>query len=123
MVIAVDFDGTLHSGKWPSIGEPQPWAIDSMKRLKEDGHYLIIWTCREGREQTEMVNWLLEKEIPFDRVNDAHPDNIRVFGSNARKISADLYIDDKQLGGLPTWDDILIQVRKLNEQRYEISKE
>jgi len=106
LIIAVDFDGTLHTGEWPSIGEPMPFAIDSMNRLKADGHYLIIWSCREGREQTAMVNWLLDRGIPFDRVNDHHPDNIVKYGGDARKVCADVYIDDRQLGGLPDWDDI-----------------
>jgi hypothetical protein len=106
MIIAVDFDGTLHNGEWPSIGEPMPWAKDTMYRLKEDGHYLIIWTCREREEQTAMVNWLIEREIPFDRVNDHHPDNIAKYGGDARKVSADIYIDDRQVGGLPDWNEI-----------------
>jgi hypothetical protein len=106
MIIAVDFDGTLHTGEWPAIGEPMPWAADTMRRLKRDGHYLIIWSCREGREQTAMTNWLIEKGIPFDRINDHHPDSIAKYGGDARKVFADLYIDDKQLGGLPDWDEI-----------------
>ncbi len=106
MIVAVDFDKTLHTGEWPSIGEPMPWALDTMRRLKEDGHYLIIWTCREGREQTAMVNWLLWHGFPFDRVNDNHPDDIARYGGNSRKITADLYIDDKNLGGLLAWDEI-----------------
>lgn len=106
MIIAVDFDGTLHTGEWPSIGEPMPWAADTMRQLKADGHYLIIWSCRERAEQTAMVNWLLEHDIPFDRVNDHHPAAIAKYGGDARKVSADIYIDDRQLGGLPGWDKI-----------------
>ncbi len=106
MIIAVDFDGTLHTGEWPSIGEPMPWAVDTMRRLKADGHYLIIWSCREGREQTAMINWLLAHGFPFDRINDHHPDSIAKYGGDARKVFSDLYIDDKQLGGLPDWAEI-----------------
>jgi hypothetical protein len=113
MIIAVDFDGTLHTGEWPTIGEPMPWAIDSMRRLKEDGHYLIIWSCRENREQTAMVNWLLDHGIPFDRINDHHPANIAKYGGDARKVFADLYIDDKQLGGLPDWEEIYRMINNL----------
>ena len=82
-----------------------------MKKLKKDGHYLIIWTCREGQDQTDMINWLLEKEIPFDRVNDNHPDNIVKYNNNSRKINCDMLIDDLQVGGLPTWEDIYEEVR------------
>ena len=106
MIIAIDFDGTLHTGHWPAIGSPAPDAAKVMRKLKEDGHYLIIWTCREGERQTEAINWLLEKGIPFDRINDHLPKTTEIYGYSSRKVYAHLYIDDKQVGGLPTWADI-----------------
>lgn len=106
MIIAVDFDGTLHLGKFPNIGVPSPDAIKIMKQLKADGHYLIINTARSGDDLINAVNWLLEKDIPFDRINDNHPENVEKYGSNSRKIYAHLYIDDRQVGGLPPWQEI-----------------
>lgn len=106
MIIAIDFDGTLHSGQWPAIGSEAPYAAEAMRKLKADGHYLIIWTCRSGDEQTAMVNWLLEKKIPFDRVNDNVPGQAELYGNNSRKVHAHLYVDDRQVGGLPRWDVI-----------------
>ena len=120
MIIAVDFDGTLHTGKWPGIGAPAPYAIEVMKRLHDDGHYLIIWTCREREQQTEMVNWLLEKGIPFDRVNEHKPGSVEQYGYASRKVYAHLYIDDKQVGGLPTWNGIYDEVC-LMETSYKAS--
>jgi len=101
MIIAVDFDGTLHTGEWPGIGDPAPYAIEAMQRLKADGHTLIIWTCREIPYQAYMMDWLEEHKIPFDEINE----NVgwEVYGYNARKIAADVYIDDRNLGGLPHW--------------------
>lgn len=122
MIIAIDFDGTLHSGKWPQIGAPTPYAIEMMKKLKEDGHYLIIWTCREGERQTEMVNWLLEKEVPFDRVNEHESSSVKQYGYASRKVYAHLYIDDKKVGGLPRWDEIYEEVCLL-EANYKANKE
>jgi hypothetical protein len=118
MIIAIDFDGTLHTGEWPSIGEPMPDAVDVMRRLKADGHYLIIWSCREGLEQAAMIDWLNEHGIPFDRVNDNRPDDIARYGGNSRKITADIYIDDRNLGGLPDWTDIYDMIRHGNIHRY-----
>lgn len=112
MVVAVDFDGTLHDGKWPGIGEPLEGAINIMKEIQELGVYIVIWTCRSGDDQTRMINWLLEHHIPFDRVNDNRPEQTAYFGNNSRKVNADLYIDDKQIGGLPSWIDIYEYVRK-----------
>ncbi|MDH6357217.1 hypothetical protein [Parabacteroides sp. PF5-9] len=116
MIIAVDFDGTLHTGQWPSIGIPKPYAVDAMNRLKKDGHYLIIWTCRTGDNLTEAINWLLANNIPFDRVNDHNPEEIRLYGTNARKVHAHLYIDDKQLGGLPLWDEIYDIIKQVDDE-------
>ena len=48
MIIAVDFDGTLCMGTYPEIGSPKPYAVEVMNKLKADGHYLILWTCRWG---------------------------------------------------------------------------
>jgi len=104
MIIAVDFDGTLHNGVWPAIGEPLPYAVEAMNAIKSDGHTLIIWTCREGLYKEWMISWLISKGIPFDKIND----NIgyEKYGTNARKVNADVYIDDRNLGGLPSWHDI-----------------
>ncbi|MDR1681899.1 MAG: hypothetical protein LBS25_00705 [Candidatus Symbiothrix sp.] len=116
MIIAIDFDGTLHTGNWPEIGAPAPYAKAVMQLLKEEGHYLIIWTCREGARQTEMINWLLEQGIPFDRVNEHKPGAAELYGSASRKVYAHLYIDDKQVGGLPAWPEIYEWIaRKLNK--------
>lgn len=121
MIIAVDFDGTLHVGSWPGIGAPAPYAVETMQKLHDEGHYLIIWTCREGRQQTEAVNWLLDKGIPFDRINEHEAGNIAKYGGDARKVYAHLYVDDKQVGGLPTWPEIYEYVREM-EEAYERGK-
>lgn len=106
MILAIDFDGTLHMGHFPEIGIPMPYAIEKMKQLKADGHYIIINTCRSNGDLLEAVNWMLEKGIPFDRVNDNHPDGIVRHNNNSRKVHADVYVDDKQVGGLPMWQDV-----------------
>lgn len=106
MIIAVDFDGTLHMGKWPAIGYPAPHAIEVMQKLKADGHTLIIWTSRGGDLLIEAVNWLLQHGIAFDRVNDNLPGQTEMYGTNSRKVYAHCYIDDKNVGGLPDWPEI-----------------
>lgn len=106
MIIAIDFDGTLHTGEWPEIGAPAPGAIKAMQRLKEDGHFLIIWTCREGNYEARMVNWLSEHGIPFDAINEHDPVSLPAFGYESRKVFADIYIDDHNVGGLPSWREI-----------------
>ena len=107
MIIAVDFDGTLHTGRrWPEIGDPALHAVEIMQRLKADGHDLIIWTCREGQYQSDMEHWLIDNKIPYDLVNEHPPGTAEAYGYAARKIYADVYIDDRNLGGLPSWREI-----------------
>lgn len=117
MIIAVDFDGTLHDGEYHAIGNPIKDAIETMQALKyREYHYLIIWTCREGVLLTEAINWLLENNIPFDRINDHEPKNKAKYGDTTRKVYAHLYIDDKQVGGLPSWPVIHDYVWKLEKE-------
>ncbi|NCB82973.1 MAG: hypothetical protein EOM44_00515 [Bacteroidia bacterium] len=116
MIIAVDFDGTLHLGQFPAIGIEAPDAAAVMNKLKDEGHYLIINTARDGAELLAAINWLLEHGIPFDRVNDNHPGNVAKYGSNSRKVYAHLYVDDRQVGGLPPWADIYTHVTELDER-------
>ena len=122
MIIAVDFDKTLHTGDWPDIGSPMPYAIDKMQQLCVDGHFLILWTCREGQLLIDAINWMLLHSIPFNLINENHPENTARYGSNSRKINADFYIDDKQVGGLPRWDEIYEEVC-LMESNYKASKD
>lgn len=106
MTIAVDFDGLLHDGEWPGIGRPKPGALRAMRRLKADGHYLIVWSCRRGRAEGDMEEWLRAWGFPHDSINASRPEHIIEFFGDTRKVYADVYVDDRQVGGLPSWDEI-----------------
>lgn len=104
MIVSVDFDGTLCCDCYPAIGLPMPGAIEAMRTLHGQGHYIIVNTCREGQSLVEAINWMMGHGIPFARVNDNHPGNSSHYGWNSRKIFADVYIDDRNLGGFPGWE-------------------
>nr|DAN30247.1 MAG TPA: nucleotidase 5'-nucleotidase [Caudoviricetes sp.] len=105
MIIAIDFDGTICQNKYPEIGEPMPLAIESIKELKERGHDLILWTCRQGDLLDDAVKWCKEHGIPFGLVNEHEPNNLKAFDRVAgNKVFADIYIDDRNLGGFPGWE-------------------
>ncbi len=103
MILAIDFDGTISRGKFPTIDGQQPHAADTINALYDAGHYIIINTCRSGDQLLEAINWMLEQGIKFHRVNDNHPEQIQLYGNNSRKVYAHLYIDDKNLGGFDGW--------------------
>lgn len=94
-VIAVDFDGTLCVNKWPKIGEANTELIAQLIEEKKNGAAIILYTCRQRKLLTDAVKWCKEQGLKFDRVNDNLPERIRAFKGDCRKISADVYIDDR----------------------------
>lgn len=115
MIIAVDFDGTISRGEYPAIAGEQPYAGEVLRKLHEQGHYIIIWTCRCGEPLLAAINWLLEHNIPFDRINEDNPDNVREYGVGGNKVYADCYIDDKNIGGFPGWLPCLEEIERMEE--------
>lgn len=99
MIIGVDFDGTLSFGQWPKCGPENGELIKFLLKRKLLGDKLILWTCREGEILKNAVEWCSSKGLYFDAVNDNLLDIIEKYGCNSRKISCDIYIDDKAISG------------------------
>ena len=113
MVIAVDFDGTIVQNKYPDIGEEIPFAIDTLKMLRQNGHRLILWTCREGELLDNAVEWCRQRNFEFYAINRDYPEETSDNNpSFTRKLKADLFIDDRSLGGLPDWGTIYQMVSR-----------
>ena len=93
-IIAVDFDGTLFENKWPDIGEPIMEVIDYVKKEQAAGSKIILWTCRSGMELVNALYYCKKYCIVFDAVNKNLPEIVEKYGVDARKIYADVYIDD-----------------------------
>ncbi|AHW60966.1 hypothetical protein SAMN05444285_12627 [Draconibacterium orientale] len=102
MIIAVDFDGTIVEHKYPSIGKEIPYAIETLKLFQEKGHKLILWTYRTGTELDKAVEFCGEKGLIFYAVNSNY-EGEEYDETISRKIYADLYIDDRNILGLPQW--------------------
>lgn len=113
MIIAVDFDGTIVEHKYPAIGRELPFAIETLKKLRDDHHKLILWTVREGRLLEEALAFCRERGLEFYAVNKDYPEEEE--GQNnhfSRKLKVDIFIDDRNLGGLPDWGTIYEMVSK-----------
>jgi hypothetical protein len=106
MKIAVDFDGTIVEHRYPQIGEEKLFAFETLKQLQKLGHHLILWTFRHGKELDEAVEYCKKKGIEFYAVNKSYPEEVFEPESNSRKIDADLFIDDRNVGGFPGWSEI-----------------
>lgn len=110
MIIAVDFDGTIVEHKYPKIGNEIPFAVETLIKLqKEHHHRLILWTFRIGKELDEAVEFCKSKGLIFYSHNAAYPGEI-IDSKTPRKLYADVYIDDKNVGGLPDWGFIYQQI-------------
>lgn len=121
MRIAVDFDGTIVEDRFPEIGEERPFAVDVLKKFrKEEHHVLILWTVRDGAYLEDALRWCEERGLVFDAVNTHYweeglPDSIP---SLSHKVNAHLFIDDRNLGGVPDWTTIYLQVKSGNAFSY-----
>lgn len=102
MIIAVDFDGTCCVHNYPEIGEENPYAIQTMKSLIENGHKIFLWTMRghakdiidDAQRDTlqEALDWLKERGIYIKgNISPAQ------FSTSPKQYAA-IYIDDAALG-------------------------
>ncbi|MCW5521144.1 hydrolase [Aureitalea sp. L0-47] len=103
--IAVDFDGTIVEDEYPGIGKPQLFAFDTLKKLQEKGHRLILWTYRNGKHLEDAVAFCEKNGITFYAVNKSFPEE-SFDPKYSRKINADYFIDDRNIGGLVGWGEI-----------------
>ena len=107
MRFCFDVDGTIAELK--KEGEqyqdvlPKKGAVETLKKLREDGHYIILHTARNMQTYSGHVGkvisvqspilfeWLKKYDVPYDEV---------YFG----KPSADFYVDDKAIR-MNEWED------------------
>lgn len=101
-IIAFDFDGTLFVEDWPRVGKPiteMHWLI---KQLHQKGFIIVINTARASNTHDDAKRALNEHNIEYDLFNENPKYRTDVYGDNPRKIAADVFIDDRNIGGLPT---------------------
>ena len=106
MIIAVDFDGVLCENDFPRIGKPNYEIISLIRQLIDKGHEVVLWTVRNGEELTAAVDWCGDYGLHFCNVNGPAPSNEEEYRgryeTESRKIFADIYIDDHNIGSNDT---------------------
>ncbi len=117
--IAVDFDGTIVEHRYPDIGKEIMFAIETLIQLQKVGYQLILWTYRSSKELDEAVEFCRGRGLEFYAVNKNYPEEV-FDESISRKVLADYYIDDRNLGGLPEWGVIW---QMLDPESYELNKD
>lgn len=111
-IVAVDFDGTLVTHEYPNIGTPLPYAFETLKKLREKGVRVFLWTMRGHPDLErfphldirtgefiphdtlqEAIDFCKKKGLEFDGINES-PEQF----STSNKQYAHIYIDDSNLG-------------------------
>jgi hypothetical protein len=112
MIIAIDFDGTIVEHAYPKIGKPIPFAIDTLLQMQKDGHKLILWTVRRGQLLQDAIDYCAQQGLYFYAENENYRGETKEKGTEfSRKLGVDLFIDDRNLGGLPDWGVIYNAVK------------
>lgn len=116
MIIAIDFDGTIVEHAYPDIGKPIPFAIDTLLQMQKDGHRLILWTVRRGRLLQDAIDYCAQRGLYFYAENENYRGENKELGEEvSRKLGVDMFIDDRNLGGLPDWGVIYNAVKATAE--------
>ncbi|RED50084.1 BT0820 family HAD-type phosphatase [Seonamhaeicola aphaedonensis] len=109
LIIAVDFDGTIVEDAFPKIGKPKMFAFETLKKLQNKGHRLILWTYRHGTKLQDAIDFCEENGVSFYAINSSFPEEKFANGAS-RKINADIFIDDRNFGGFPGWGKIYQEI-------------
>lgn len=121
LTIAVDFDGTIVENRFPEIGKPILFAFESLRKLQDEGHRLILWTYRSGIRLEEAVDFCAKNGLKFYAINKSYPEE-EYDNSISRKILADIFIDDRNLGGLKGWGEIFQMLSSENPEKRKKKK-
>ena len=93
--ICIDFDGTCVTNEYPEIGKDVPGCIDVLKKLNEKKINIILLTQRDGKKLADAIEWFKKNDIKLYGINDNPSQGS---WSKSRKVYADIYIDDRNLG-------------------------
>ena len=100
-IISIDYDDTIGYQDFPRSGTIKPNAKEVINRLYDEGHHILIWTCRAFDRLETAKEYLKECGVKYHLINENLIHNIEKYGGDTRKQSAHIYIDDRQLGGIP----------------------
>ena len=65
--------------------EPYPTAVESLRKLRADGHHVVIVTTKPDWAHTDTFRWLADNEIPTTEVH---------LSERKYEVDCDVYLDD-----------------------------
>lgn len=100
VILAIDWDGVIHDRMHPiegkRLGGPMPHAKEILYELRSRGHTIIIHSVVPSQV---IADWMAYYDLPYDSI--------------AKKVVADLYVDDKG-HHFENWPDTLSAIIKLD---------
>lgn len=121
MIIAFDFDGTItKQNEYPKCGLLREGIVECIRKLKEEGNYIIIFTCRDvstnsqANAYIDMLIYLNRNCIPFDAINNNINPNTNF---NPKKPYWNILVDDSALGFNKNWtgEDIYNMIKNITK--------
>ncbi|WP_299016322.1 BT0820 family HAD-type phosphatase [uncultured Polaribacter sp.] len=109
LIVAIDFDGTVVKDAYPKIGKPQLFAFETLRKLNLEGYRLVLWTYRSGQKLDEAVSFCKENGVEFYAINKSFPEE-EFDPKYSRKINADIFVDDRNIGGFIGWTAVYRQL-------------
>lgn len=110
MIIAIDFDGTITTNREDEhYLELRDHCKKAIIYLFFQGHELILNTCRQGKQLEIAKEFLHYNNLLyfFIEINNNTKETLNKYDNDCRKISADMYIDDRNFGGFPGWKEVI----------------
>ena len=116
--IALDFDGTIAfttSETYPYVDAVNFKAIEVMKKYKEAGGKIVLFTCRTDTDLDIAIECLREYGLEVDAINEDLKETVDAWleiqpnSSISTKVFVDVYIDDRAFPACRdgiNWDDI-----------------
>ena len=80
--------------------------------MSAEHHKIILWSVREGKLLDDAVEYCRKRGLEFYAVNSNNPEKGIKRERTQRKLIADVYIDDRNVGGLPDWGMIYRMVSR-----------
>ena len=105
-ILAVDFDGTMVEDKYPQVGKPMLFAVETLHKLHNEGYQIVLWTYRSGKALEDAIEFCKKNKIELSGINNSYMNEEFDEKTQSRKINADYFIDDRNIGGFPGWGEV-----------------
>lgn len=107
LTLAIDISTILNEVNPDEEGMVKDSTIHYLKKLHQDGHYIIVTSGLDFSGNMMVISLLKEHNIHYDVFNSNKPNFIEFYKYNPGKIMADIYIDANSLTHVPIeWRDI-----------------